>query len=83
MAKRNQVTKTGRFFIARNIRPTSTAGTAPCRINLRDQKRRPGRQQVFKRRCDDNREIHHTAASRGGPENPRATRVKRFPTGNR
>ena len=25
----------------------STAGAAPCRINLRDQKRRPGRQQVF------------------------------------
>lgn len=39
--------------------------------------------RFLKRRCYDNRVIHHTAASRGGPENPRTTRVKRFPTGNR
>ena len=39
--------------------------------------------RFLKRRCYDNREIDHTVASRGGPENPRTTRVKRFPTGNR
>ena len=39
--------------------------------------------RFLKRRCYNNRVIHHMAASRGGPENPRTTRVKRFPTGNR
>ena len=39
MAKRNQVTTAGRFFIARHIRPTSTAGTAMCHINLKNQKK--------------------------------------------
>ena len=83
MAKRNQVTTAGRFFIARHIRLTSTSGRQGAAPISGIRKGGQADNRFFKRRGDANREIHHTAASRGGTENPRTTRVKRLLSGNR